>query len=217
MRLQLQQQREAAHPDFKLLRMAVVDLQSFAYIGRLFFGDPATGKHSWDCDCRPSDGLWLALRVRPARPPSMRSTCLPCTAGWLSTAGRLLLCSAAAAALLSTLHLGGSNLSAHCLCSLASPGLRASPRAGHPVGAVRSARLRGPWWVQSRCPMYVKKHVWDQNQQVLKALAPGAAVHSVEQPEELSGIAAATTLRQARLAGLSAHSCTQVGVALSGL
>ena len=48
---------------------------------------------------------------------------------------------------------------------------------------------------QSRCPIFVKKHVWDQNQQVLKALAPGAAVHSADQPEEVSGIAAATTLR----------------------
>ena len=55
-------------PDFKLLRVAVVDLQSFAYIGRLFFGDPATGQHSWDCDCRPSDGFWLALRVRASWP-----------------------------------------------------------------------------------------------------------------------------------------------------
>ena len=30
---------------------------------RLFFGDN-DGSTVWDCDCRPSDGLWLALKVR---------------------------------------------------------------------------------------------------------------------------------------------------------
>ena len=31
---------------------------------RLFFGDN-DGSTVWDCDCRPSDGLWLALKARP--------------------------------------------------------------------------------------------------------------------------------------------------------
>ena len=61
---QVLQQKAAMQKDFKLLRVAVVDLQSFAYVGRMFFGDPATGQHTWDCDCRPSDACWLALRVR---------------------------------------------------------------------------------------------------------------------------------------------------------
>ena len=71
------QQRERVQKDFKLLRVAVVDLQSFAYIGRLFFGDPATGQHTWDCDCRPSDACWLALRVC-ALPRSRLSCCGGC-------------------------------------------------------------------------------------------------------------------------------------------
>ena len=53
--------------DFKLLHVAVVDLQSYAYIGRAFFGNPATGQLTWDCDCRPSDACWLALQVRCCR------------------------------------------------------------------------------------------------------------------------------------------------------
>lgn len=26
-------------------------------------GDPDTNEVAWDCDCRPSDGCWLSLKV----------------------------------------------------------------------------------------------------------------------------------------------------------
>lgn len=75
--------------DWALVRVAIVDLRGGTFIGRLFFGDRDLGKvrqtitfcalsqaHSlsfllffvfqiyWDCDCRPSDGVWLALRSK---------------------------------------------------------------------------------------------------------------------------------------------------------
>lgn len=34
------------------------------YYGRLFFGDPETQQVLWDCDVRPSDATFLALKVR---------------------------------------------------------------------------------------------------------------------------------------------------------
>ncbi len=40
-----------------------MELRDSTYIGRLFFGDADTGNVVWDCDCRPSDGCWLALKV----------------------------------------------------------------------------------------------------------------------------------------------------------
>lgn len=46
-----------------MLRVAIVELRDTTYIGRLFFGDSETGSAVWDCDCRPSDGCWLALKV----------------------------------------------------------------------------------------------------------------------------------------------------------
>ena len=56
--------------------MAIVDLQQQTYIGRLFFGDADSGAVVWDCDCRPSDGCWLALKVRtcPATCPAAYGT-----------------------------------------------------------------------------------------------------------------------------------------------
>ncbi|KAG2448318.1 hypothetical protein HYH02_006902 [Chlamydomonas schloesseri] len=47
---------------WQLLRVAIVALENDIFVGRLFFGDPATGVVSWDCDCRPSDGVYLSLR-----------------------------------------------------------------------------------------------------------------------------------------------------------
>lgn len=49
--------------DWKVLRVAIVELRDQTYIGRLFFGDADSGAVVWDCDCRPSDGCWLALKV----------------------------------------------------------------------------------------------------------------------------------------------------------
>jgi len=50
--------------DWALVRVAIVDLRGGTFIGRLFFGDRDLGKIYWDCDCRPSDGVWLALRSK---------------------------------------------------------------------------------------------------------------------------------------------------------
>lgn len=40
-----------------------MELRGNTFVGRIFFGDPATGQVAWDCDCRPSDACWLALKV----------------------------------------------------------------------------------------------------------------------------------------------------------
>ena len=45
-----------------LLRVAIVGLQNDVFVGRLFFGDPLTGRVHWDCDCRPSDGCVLSIK-----------------------------------------------------------------------------------------------------------------------------------------------------------
>eukprot|EP00884_Botryococcus_braunii_P000107 jgi/Botrbrau1/10097/Bobra.20_2s0005.1 len=49
--------------EWKVVRVAVVALGDQTYIGRIFFGD-SDGNVVWDCDCRPSDGCWLALKVK---------------------------------------------------------------------------------------------------------------------------------------------------------
>ncbi|GLC38971.1 hypothetical protein PLESTM_000801400 [Pleodorina starrii] len=49
---------------WQLLRVAVVALENDIFVGRLFFGDAATGTVMWDCDCRPSDGVYLSLRTQ---------------------------------------------------------------------------------------------------------------------------------------------------------
>lgn len=46
------------------MQVAVVNMTGNSYIGRLFFGDAETGNIVWDCDCRPSDACWLALKVQ---------------------------------------------------------------------------------------------------------------------------------------------------------
>ena len=70
----LQRGQEVSKQNWELLRVAVVDLQEYVFLGRLFFGDAATGEQVWDCDCRPSDACWLALRVRarPSAPALLR-------------------------------------------------------------------------------------------------------------------------------------------------
>ena len=59
----LERGRELSRRDWRLQRVAIVALRGDAYIGRAFFGD-ASGQTAWDCDCRPSDGCWLSLKVR---------------------------------------------------------------------------------------------------------------------------------------------------------
>ncbi len=48
--------------EWKLVRGAVVEMRGNTYVGRLFFGD-SEGNVVWDCDCRPSDALYMTLRV----------------------------------------------------------------------------------------------------------------------------------------------------------
>merc|ERR1711904_634596 len=60
----LQRGQEISKSDWALVRVAIVDLRGGTYIGRLFFGDRDAGKIYWDCDCRPSDGVWLALQSK---------------------------------------------------------------------------------------------------------------------------------------------------------
>ncbi|KFM27981.1 hypothetical protein F751_0667 [Auxenochlorella protothecoides] len=59
----LQRGKELSKRDWRLERVAIVELRGMAYIGRLFFGDGAGGA-AWDCDCRPSDGCWLSLKEK---------------------------------------------------------------------------------------------------------------------------------------------------------
>ncbi|GFR41045.1 hypothetical protein Agub_g1479 [Astrephomene gubernaculifera] len=59
----LNRAQEVSRGQWQLLRVAVVALENDIFIGRLFFGDAATGAVMWDCDCRPSDGVYLSLRT----------------------------------------------------------------------------------------------------------------------------------------------------------
>ena len=59
----LQRGQDISKRDWKVLRVAIVELRDQTYIGRLFFGDADSGAVVWDCDCRPSDGCWIALKV----------------------------------------------------------------------------------------------------------------------------------------------------------
>eukprot|EP01024_Parvocaulis_polyphysoides_P062020 TRINITY_DN6979_c0_g1_i3.p1 TRINITY_DN6979_c0_g1~~TRINITY_DN6979_c0_g1_i3.p1 ORF type:complete len:354 (+),score=37.98 TRINITY_DN6979_c0_g1_i3:104-1063(+) len=58
----LERGKEISSAHWGLLRVAVVELKTNVFHGRLFFGDTRTGKAVWDCDCRPSDGSWLAIK-----------------------------------------------------------------------------------------------------------------------------------------------------------
>jgi len=60
----LERGQDISKREWKLIRVAIVDIQNSTYIGRLFFGDRETGEVVWDCDCRPSDGMWLSFQVR---------------------------------------------------------------------------------------------------------------------------------------------------------
>ncbi|GAB4822430.1 hypothetical protein N2152v2_009476 [Parachlorella kessleri] len=60
----LERGREISKRDWQLVRVAIVELRGSVFIGRLFFGDPASGHVVWDCDSRPSDSIWLALKAK---------------------------------------------------------------------------------------------------------------------------------------------------------
>ncbi|CAK0751507.1 hypothetical protein CVIRNUC_002073 [Coccomyxa viridis] len=60
----LQRGQDISKRDWKVLRVAIVELRDQTYIGRLFFGDADSGAVVWDCDCRPSDGCWIALKAK---------------------------------------------------------------------------------------------------------------------------------------------------------
>lgn len=60
----LERGQEISKREWKLIRVAIVDIKNSTYIGRLFFGDKETGEVVWDCDCRPSDGLWLSHQAK---------------------------------------------------------------------------------------------------------------------------------------------------------
>ncbi|KAK9845216.1 hypothetical protein WJX81_000350 [Elliptochloris bilobata] len=60
----LERGHDISKRDWRLMRVAIVGMQNTTFIGRLFFGDSDSGSTVWDCDCRPSDGLWLALKCK---------------------------------------------------------------------------------------------------------------------------------------------------------
>ncbi|DBB13695.1 TPA: hypothetical protein ACH3X3_000713 [Trebouxia sp. C0006] len=60
----LERGQDISKREWKLIRVAIVDIQNSTYIGRLFFGDRETGEVVWDCDCRPSDGMWLSFQAK---------------------------------------------------------------------------------------------------------------------------------------------------------
>eukprot|EP00878_Enallax_costatus_P011293 GHUV01011790.1.p1 GENE.GHUV01011790.1~~GHUV01011790.1.p1 ORF type:complete len:334 (+),score=47.25 GHUV01011790.1:311-1312(+) len=59
-----QRGRSISKRDWTLLRVAVVACVNDVYYGRLFFGDPETQQVLWDCDVRPSDATFLALKAK---------------------------------------------------------------------------------------------------------------------------------------------------------
>jgi bifunctional DNase/RNase len=54
---------QKARGDWALLRVAVVALKGDIFVARAFFGDAETGRAVWDIDCRPSDAMFLAMKV----------------------------------------------------------------------------------------------------------------------------------------------------------
>lgn len=60
----LERGQEISRRTWGILRVAVVELRGNTFVGRVFFGDHATGAVAWDCDCRPSDACWLALKAK---------------------------------------------------------------------------------------------------------------------------------------------------------
>lgn len=57
----LQRGKQISTQQWELEKVAIVRLEGGIYYGRLFFGSGDSGT-VWDCDCRPSDAMWLASR-----------------------------------------------------------------------------------------------------------------------------------------------------------
>lgn len=57
----LQRGRDISAQEWQLQKVAIVRLEDGIFYGRLFFGWEE-GLVVWDCDCRPSDALWLATK-----------------------------------------------------------------------------------------------------------------------------------------------------------
>lgn len=55
--------QEISKRDWRLARVAIVELRNNVYYGRLFFGEEGSDRVVWDCDCRPSDACWLSLKA----------------------------------------------------------------------------------------------------------------------------------------------------------
>lgn len=89
-----QRGRSISRRDWTLLRVAVVACVNDVYYGRLFFGDPETQQVLWDCDVRPSDATFLALKVRAfaqkrvmadqSLARNLEQQCTKPLAGWLA-------------------------------------------------------------------------------------------------------------------------------------
>jgi len=58
----LEQAQTVSEKDWTIVRVAITDIVESTFIGRIFFGDSASEEISWDVDCRPSDGIFLALK-----------------------------------------------------------------------------------------------------------------------------------------------------------
>ena len=58
----LDQARSVSKTDWTIVRVAITGLAESTFIGRIFFGNRDSDEIIWDLDCRPSDGVFLALK-----------------------------------------------------------------------------------------------------------------------------------------------------------
>lgn len=81
----MQHASEVNKREMTLLKVAIVALKDEVFVGRLFFGDAVTKKVMWDCDCRPSDGCYLHLKVGPEMHACMRWAHAASASAWMHT------------------------------------------------------------------------------------------------------------------------------------
>eukprot|EP00887_Chlorella_sp_A99_P003965 scaffold11.g3965.t1 len=55
--------REISRRSWTLVRVAIVGMRGSTYLGRLWFGG-GPDQILWDCDARPSDSIWLAIKSK---------------------------------------------------------------------------------------------------------------------------------------------------------